>query len=147
MLDALSVAFQAWREVLHVSEWTGLSVGALAGLAAIAWFFPPARTLAIGAGIAVAVAYGALLYGNHTGRDDVLAEWTAANAKAAADAKARDDAAAAAAEQKYAPIIADLQAQADARDQQVSDYESKIVGLSGACPLGEPPLRLRHRSK
>ena len=35
------------REFTELAAFTGLSAGALAGLVALVWFFPPARTLAI----------------------------------------------------------------------------------------------------
>ena len=147
MFDWVSTALQGYREVLHVSEWTGISVGALVLMAAGAYFLPETRALAIRAAVVILVGYGALLFGNHAGRADVTAQWEAANAKAADAAKERDAAAAAALEQKYAPVIEGLKAQADARDKQVSDYESTIVGLAGTCPLGDAPLQLRLRSK
>lgn len=148
MFEGIGLALQAWREVLHVSEWTGLSVGVLAGLGALAWFFPPARTLAISAGIAVAVGYGGLIWGNHTGRDDVLREWDAANARAAAAAASDDTDAQKALDAKYLPIIAALQKQADDRNAQANVNDGKIVGaMAGACQLGSAPLRLRGKPK
>jgi hypothetical protein len=140
--------FAAYREILHVGEWTGLSVGMLAGLGALAWFFPPARTLAISTGIAVVVGYGCLIYGNHTGRDDVLAEWTAANARAKAATAAADTDAQSALDAKYLPVIAALQKRADDLKSQANGDDSKIVGaMAGACQLGTAPLRLRKPAK
>lgn len=144
MFEGIGLAFQAWREVLHVSEWTGLSVGVLAGLGAAAWFLPPVRSLAIRGAIVVAVAYGALLYGNHTGRDDVLKEWDAANTRAAAAKDAADADAQKGLDAKYLPVIAALQKQADDRNAQANVNDGKIVGaMAGACQLGSAPLRLR----
>lgn len=147
MLEGIGLAFQAWREVLHVSEWTGLSVGVLAGLGALAWFVPPARTLAIGAGVAVALGYGGLMYGNHTGRADVQLEWDAANARAKAAAATEDADAQKTLDAKYQPIIAALQKQADdlkRRADRNGNDDSKVVGaMAGACQLGSAPLRLR----
>lgn len=149
MFEAGSVAFQAWREVLHVSEWTGLSVGMLAGLGALAWFVPPARTLAIAAGAAIAIAYGGLVIGNHTGRADVHAEWDAANERAKAAAAVEDADAKAALDAKYLQTQNDSAAYAADLQAQVRDYESKMVGMAaaGACQLGDPPLRLRQPRK
>lgn len=148
MFEGIGLAFQAWREVLHVSEWTGLSVGVLAGLGALAWFFPPARTLAIGTGIAVAVGYGGLIVGNHTGRNDVLAEWDAANARAKAAAAAADVDAQKSLDAKYLPIIAALQKRAEDLSAQANRNDSKTVGMvAGACQLGTAPLRLRLKPK
>lgn len=138
MFEALS----AWREVVHLSEWTGLSVGALAGLGALAWLFPPARALAIVAGVAVATGYGGVITGNHTGRADVQAQWDVAKAAAAAASKAEDADAQKALDAKY------LKAQNDDLQQQVRDYESKMVGMAaGTCVLGSAPLRLRGKPK
>ena len=46
MFEALATFFQAWQTVVHISEWTGMSIGALAALVAIIWFVPPLRTVA-----------------------------------------------------------------------------------------------------
>jgi PUCC protein len=53
MFEGLQAIVAAWRAVAHISEWIGLSVGALAGLGALVYFDPPARKAAIGGGIAV----------------------------------------------------------------------------------------------
>jgi hypothetical protein len=138
MFEAVSVAFQGWREVLHISEWTGISIGALGLLAFGAYMLPETRALAIRTAIVVAVGYVGLLYGDHTGRADVTAQWDAANAKAKAAAAAEDASAQKDLDAKY------LQQQNDALQQQVKDYESKMVGVAGGtCQLGAGPLRLR----
>lgn len=138
--------FAAWREAVHVSEWTGLSVGALGALGAAAWFLPPLRSLAIKAAIGIGIGYGALIYGNHTGRADVLAQWDAAKIKAAAESKTADAGAQKALDAQYQPIIDALQKQADDLRAQGNGDDSKIVGaMAGACQLGAAPLRLRKR--
>lgn len=140
--------FAAWRELLHVSEWTGLSVGALGLLAAGAYFLPEMRALAIRAAIVTAAAYGGLLYGNHTGRADVKAQWDAATIKAAAAKDAADADAQNALDAKYLPVIAALQKQAADLQRQADGDDSKTVGIvAGACQLGSAPLRLRGKPK
>jgi len=136
-------AFTIWREILHVSEWTGLSVGTLAGLALLAWYVPGARTLAACAAVAIVCIYGGELHGNAVGRAEVKAEWDAAEAKAEAERKARDAQIAADLEAKYAPQIA----AGKADDAQALSGLIAAIGSGPACPLGPEPLKLRQRSK
>ncbi len=129
------------REVAHLSELTGLSAGALIGLVALAYFWPPARLLAIQVAVVVVAAYGSGLYCYHLAASDVRAQWAAADAVAAADAKTRDAAIA----QK---LVADNPAPTSAQQQEADTDEAKILGaLSGAtggtCQLGADALRLR----
>jgi hypothetical protein len=144
MFEALS----AWREVVHLSEWTGLSIGALAGLALLAFYLPTLRRGAVKAAAVVVLLLAALTYGNHTGRADLQKQWDAARARAELAQQLRDHDAAAALEAKYQPVIAGLQAQADDNASQVKAYERKIVALiagqkAGSCALGADALRLR----
>src|SRR5262245_19829035 len=125
MFEIAASVLSAWRTILHVSEWTGLSVGALAGLAFLAWPSPAARTFAIRAALVIAAAYGGTTYGNHVGRADVMAQWEAAKAAAEQARKERDAAIAAELEQKYAPVITALQRDSDARQQLVETYAKK----------------------
>lgn len=123
-------------EIAQLGAWTGLSVGALATLAALFYFVAPLRGVLIAAAVTVIAAYSSGLYWNHVGRADVQAQWSAANAAAAVAAKARDAAIAAELEREFpatkadpddAKILADLSAAA-----------------SGSCQLGAAALRLRN---
>jgi hypothetical protein len=150
MLETIGAGLAAWRQLLHLSEWTGLSLGALAGLGALAWYVAPMRKLAIVGGLAVAAGWAGLVHGDAVGRADLQKQWDAAKLAAAAAARQRDAAAAQDLEAKYQPIIAGLQQQADDRDNQVKDYERKMLELlaatpaSGSCRLGAAALRLRN---
>jgi len=146
MFEVIQGFFAAWREVLHVSEITGLSAGLLVALAALAWFDPASRAFAIRIGLMAVIAYAAMTYGLHLGASDVRAQWNAANAKLAAEAKARDDSAAKAAANTFNPTI-------EARDKEIAalklmerQYEARI-SKTRPCPLGADALRLRHGRK
>src|ERR1700689_2483810 len=78
------------REIADISELTGLSVGTLIGLAALVYFFPPARALAIQVAVVVVAAYFVGLYEHRVGRAEVEAEWKNADAAAASVAEAHD---------------------------------------------------------
>lgn len=130
------------REAGELAAWSGFAGIAVAAGVAVAWFVPILRGPAIAGALIVAAAYGGTLYGNHSGRAGVQAEWDAANAQAAAEAAARD----AAIEQKLA---ADNPAPTPAQEQQANADEQKILAaLSAAaahCELGADALRLRQR--
>ena len=136
--------FTALRDIEHITEWTGLSAGALCGCAAIAyfgWSIPAARRLAIAGALAVGCLYGGELHGNTAGRADVMAEWNAAKAKAAAEAKARDDRVATDLEAKYAPLIAANAVADKSGDKNATQAVASIA--AGSCQLGAGALRLR----
>jgi hypothetical protein len=118
MLEILDSIGQVWREIAHVSELTGLSIGVLCVLAAVVWFDPDARKFAIRLGLFVIVGYVLAMASYGLGARDVRAEWNVANARAAADAKQRDTSAAANAGADAANQDAALQAQR-AKDQEV----------------------------
>lgn len=144
----LETVFSAWREVLHVSEWTGLSAGMLLGLGALAWFYPPIRTLAITLAVNVACVYGGLLYGNHVGRADAMAQWDAANARAEKDREARDAKIAAELEAKYGPEMAAMVKKSTDLETLVTSYERQILAQkSGSCQLGDGAIRLRNGAR
>ena len=134
--------FDAWREIAHVAELTGVSVGVLVALAALAFFDPVSRGFVIRFGLIVIIIYACLMCGLHLGASDVRAQWDAANARAAAEAKARDDAAAKATADTFNPTI-------EARDKEIADlklmvsqYEARL-SKTHPCPLGSNALRLR----
>lgn len=145
-------AFAAWRTVLHVSEWTGLSVGALAVIGLLVYLDPRLLKPAIAAAILVAVALGGVLYGDRTGRADVTAQWNDAKAAAEAAQAKRDADIGRELEQKYQPQLAELQQQADERKTRADAYERQILKLlsnnpaaRSACELGAAARRLRRR--
>lgn len=92
-----------FEQVLAVVEWSGLSVGALVALGALAWFVAPLRGFAIVGVLIVAAGWFGTLHGDKVGRADVQAQWDSAKAaaaqadrenaaKAAADATTRESA-------------------------------------------------------
>ena len=131
-----STLFDAWRSVLHISEWTGLSVGALAVIAAIVYFDPLARRFAIGVAALVIAIYCATIYGDHVGLRDKQAQWDAANAKAAAQAVQRD---------QQAPIVADANIEIAALRKQAKIDQEQINALrkvDATCrPISADELR------
>ena len=149
MFEAVTAAVAAWREVLHVSEWTGLSIGALAGLGALIWFVPLARRLAIAGIVLVLVAWASLVHGDAVGRADLQQQWDAARAAAEAAQVARDAAIEQRLAQTYQPQLAELQQQADERTARGDAYEHKILELLAAdpavatCQLGAAANRVR----
>lgn len=88
MFEAFDAIATAWRTVLHLSEWSGLSVGAVIGLGLLVYLDPAARNLALAAGLAVAIGFSCVVYGDSTGRADVQAQWDAEKAEAAEKAAA-----------------------------------------------------------
>jgi hypothetical protein len=139
MFDFLDRLADLQSEIEHISAITGVSIGVLAALAALAWFDPLIRTIAIRLGIAVIVAYLLVIGSYHLGAVDVRAQWDAANARAATAAAARD---ADIAKQ----LAADNPAPTPAQQQQAIDDENKVLSeLSSvaACQLGADALRLR----
>ncbi len=133
---------EVFHIIAHVAAWTGLSAGMLVALIALAWFVPLARSLAITCAITVAAGYGGLIYGYHTGRADVTKEWDAANARAVAEAVAREAAASAALDAKYQPVIAALQRDASDDKRRITEYE-KTLKSSARCRLGGAATLLR----
>jgi hypothetical protein len=142
MFEMLSGLGDIWREIAHISELTGISVGVLVALAVLAYLDPTARAFAIRAAVLVSVAYASGLYENHVGRVDERAVWVAANAKIAKEAEARDTDAAKAAEAKYGPVIAARDRTIINLRQQVQNY-ARSIKSAPACPIGAPALRLR----
>lgn len=134
-----------WREAIHVTEWSGLAIGTIAGLGVLAWYVAPARRLAIAGGIVVAVGYGCVMHGARLGRADVQARWEAARTAETEAAKQRDIDAERSLDAKYQPIIAELEKRAADRQQQVKqDAQKPRPTAAGGCLLGAGPLRLRN---
>ena len=140
MLETLDGIAAAWREIAHISEFTGLSGGVLLGLAALFYCDPLARKLAIRTAVAVVAAYFLAIYAYHLGSADKKAQWDAANVAAAAARRDQDAANARKLQIDFPP--------APAVDQVDPDEAKILADLSaaavGACQLGSDALRLRH---
>ena len=133
------------HQVEHVGAIVGLSAGGLALCAGGAWFLVSARPFAIAVAATIVCSASAGIYEHHVGRDEVLADWTAANAAEAEQQKARDAAVEKGLEAKYAPLIAANQQQAKSNDKAILADIS--AASTGPCQLGAAALRLRPRSK
>jgi hypothetical protein len=138
MFEMLDWLREAHQEILHLSELTGLSVGLILGLAAIAYFDPVIRKLVVRVGAGVLLAYVVVIYGYRLGASDIRTQWKAANLAAEAAAAARDILIQKQLEAKYPP----------ASSTQVDEDERKVLAdlsaAPGACQLGTDALRLRH---
>jgi hypothetical protein len=79
-----------WHQVEALSAWTGLSVGALVGLALLVWWDPALLKPAIAAAALVITAYAFEIHGNlvglRDGRAEIQVKW---DAEKAAIARAR----------------------------------------------------------
>lgn len=136
MFEVLSGIASAWREIVHVAELTGLSVGAVLGLAALAYFDPAIRKFAIRAAIVLIAGYWAMLYAYHMGSTDKLAEWKAANATEHQREVSRD---------QRAPQAADADTELNALRDQIKKDQEQIHALhdaDAAChPISADELR------
>jgi hypothetical protein len=126
--------FEVIHEVLTISAWTGLSVGALAAIVAVGYFFPSARVAAVRAAILVICVYVAVVHGEATGRRIVKAEWDQANVIAEQQRQERDAGIAAAATADADARSAALEVSNNDLSQKVADYE-KSLSSGGACRL------------
>jgi hypothetical protein len=145
MLETLRGIAQAWREILHVSELTGLSVGALGVIAFVVWFDPDVRKLAIRFAVLVVYSYLVALFFLHLGAGDVRAEWANDNLRAAGESEARDVGADKTLATDFDPQIQANRKQADSDDHQILADLSAVAATN--CELGPRPLRLRNRSR
>src|SRR5579864_2081043 len=127
MFEVFSGIASAWREVAHISEITGLSIGVLAGLAALIYFDPLARKLAIRTAAGVVIGYGIFVFSYHLGASDKQAQWDAANTRAAAEAAARDASIEKKLETEFPPPPA---------SDQVNPDEAKILADLSAAAAG-----------
>lgn len=98
-MTIFSTIHAAWSTVEFVALWSGLSIGTIVGLAALFYFVPLARKLAVQCAIVVVIAWACLMHGHIAGRADeesalkILSANDDKNAalQAAADDKARAD--------------------------------------------------------
>jgi hypothetical protein len=152
MFEVLQAIAGAWRSIAHISEWTGLSIGALAAIAAVVYLDPRVLRPALVVAIVILLVYFGVLYGGHVGRADVEAQWADARKAAIAAASERDAMTERTLEQKYAPRLAALEKQAADNKARADGYESRIIGLlakgtssRGACALGAAADRVHAR--
>lgn len=154
MFEQIDILLAGWRTLLHLSEWSGLSIGVLAAIAVVIWLRPALLKPALLAAGLVAFGFSCVIYGDHAGRTDKQREWDAARVAAEAAAVRRDGEVAVTLEQTYLPRLKTLQAEADARKAQGDQYEAKILALiaagqpkgaaPAACLLGAVAGRLHH---
>lgn len=134
-----------WRELVDLGAWTGVSAGVIALLLLVALYVPLLRLLAVALAVAVTVGYISGVYMHQVGRTEVTAEWDAANAKADAEAKARDKRIAASVKSKYGPVIASRGKTIADLHNRVAAYERELPAKTpSACALGADALRLRN---
>jgi hypothetical protein len=156
MFEALQTAGAAWRTIAHISEWSGLSIGALAVAGVVFFYVPLARKFMIAAAVTIVVGWLCLIHGDRVGRADVEAQWADARKAAIAAEQERDTMAEQKLAAKYGPQLAALQKQAAERKTWSDDYERQILALrakAGAagkpaaarCELGDRALRVRRK--
>lgn len=141
MFEALETAASAWRTIVHVSEWSGLSIGLLAAGAALVAFVPIARKPVIKGAVLVIVGYVGLIYGDRVGSADVQAQWADARKAAIAAEKEREAMIEHKLEQTYGPKLADLQKQSAERKARSDRYERQIITLRAKQAAGTAPAR------
>ncbi len=148
--------FSAWREIVHISEWTGLSLGALACVAALLYFEHIPLGTAVRAVVLVIAVFVSLCVGETFGAKDKQRQWDSARTSAEKAQSARDKDIELALDQKYKPQLEQLTKQAQANKDLADGYEKKMVGLlakgptaaspaGGACQLGSLAGRLHLR--
>jgi len=153
MFDPLGGSFfDALHQIARVTEWGSFSLGAIAVLVALGWFVAVARPIAIAGVITVLAAFGGVVYGDHTGRADVQAQWDKADKAAQVIADAHNQAVRASVRAEYNPQIASLSKQSDDLKQQVAAYEKQLAAAKGSksgapsCTVGAAVLQLRART-
>jgi hypothetical protein len=151
MFEAVEQLAAGWRTIAHVSEWTGLSIGALAAIGALVFYDPRLLKPAIGAAVLVGIGYAGVLYGDHAGRADVEAQWADARKAAIAAGIERDQMAEQQLQAKFGPKLDELQRQAADNKRKADDYERKLLTAKVAdaskpgavCELGDAADRVR----
>lgn len=150
MFEGLADIAAAWRTIAHISEWTGLSVGMLAGGVALFIYVPVARRLVIRGGVLVLVGWVCLIHGDRVGRADVEAQWADARQAAIAAEQERDQMVEQQLEGKYAPQLEALKKRAADNKVRADGYERNIIAMLAkpgdaphACELGDAADRVR----
>lgn len=144
MFEGLQDIVAAWRTIVHISEWSGLSIGALAAGAALFVYVPVMRRLVIRGAVLVLVGWVCLIHGDRVGRADVEAQWKDARAAAIAAEQERDTMVEQQLEGKYAPQLDALKKRAADNKVRADGYERKIIAMlanagsaAHACELGD----------
>jgi len=145
--EALQDLASAWRTILHVSEWSGLSVGALAAGAGLVYLRPALLKPVIAGAVVVVLVLIGVIHGDRVGRADVEAQWADARKAAIAADQERDALIEQQLEAKYKPQLAALQKQADERKARGEANERKTIasvstGQPGRCLLGAAANRV-----
>lgn len=144
MFSFLGEIRSALGEIQHIAAATGISIGILAALAGLAYLDPTLRLAAIRAGIVVLLAYCIGIFCYHQGAKDVRAQWDTANAEAAKAAAQRDADAQKQAEAVYKPVIDARDKMIAELDEEVDAYDQQLAKAPDPCVLGSGPLFLRN---
>lgn len=157
MFEILKDVAAAWRTIVHVSEWSGLSIGLLIALAAILYLLPGLRKVVLIGAAGVVFGWLCVIHGDRVGRADVGAQWAEAR-NAAIDAdKERDNMTELNLRAEYGPQNAAIDKRAAENKKRADDAEhrnhdllSKLaargkaaVAAGGPCKLGDVASRLR----
>ena len=143
MSDFFSALLARAGEIGHLSGFTGIAIGLLAALAALAYLEPLLRSIIIKLAIVVVLIYVAGITGYAFGAHDVHEQWAKADARATAQAQARDAQIATVLEAKYGAKIAALEQHIAVAQQRINAYDQH-KGRT-ICPLGADALRLRRQ--
>jgi hypothetical protein len=151
MYEGLQDIASAWRTIVHVSEWSGLSIGALAAGAGLVYLRPALLKPVIAAGVVVGLCWICVIHGDRVGRADVEAQWADAR-KAAIETEAeRKIMIEQQVDLRYQPMLAELKQQSDERKARADANERKLAVLSkgaparNACELGAAADRVPGR--
>jgi hypothetical protein len=158
MFDLLEDLAAAWRTILHVSEWSGLSIAMLVLLALGFLYVPRLRkAMLIGAAF-VALGWLCLIHGDRVGRADVEAQWADARQAAIEASDHRDVMTELNLRSEYGPQNAAIEQRAADNKKRADDAEHRNRELlaklasrgktgaqaASACKLGHVASRL-HR--
>lgn len=138
------------RVVVGWIGWLGVGVAPVLVAAAVIWFVPPFRQLAIMCAAGWLLVFGAWTVGDHGGASRVTRQWAAANAVAAERAREADALVAANAENAEArDVVVEADADkenAEARNAYIAELEKRLAGSkSGVCRLDDSDVgRLRN---
>ena len=84
MFEVLGDIASGWRTILHISEWSGLSIGTLAIGVFLFIYVPLARKAVILVAIGALISLVSVIHGDRVGSADVHAEWAEARKAAIA---------------------------------------------------------------